>query len=633
MGRIYSRIGRPDSFLEFNYLFNVCYPPYRYMRVCDFAGEGLRSERAVHDSFPSKELQDYWSTHPKFEPEEDTEALKAEAAKREADARYNEWLTSQNPNPGEGGEAPPPYSLEAEEGAPSQAASSSINTEAQTTALASNLQQVSLDARERPLSQASLTPRLPESTVPHTAMPPVSSPSLSPRPGNQRHDPSPSTSPHPHSPMYPTPPPSAPSHLSSFNQGSSSTYPGMATSSASLSPAPQPSASEPHSSPYAPNTLSLPQPTIQESYGQNTVPGHLPSGGSLHTTSASLPGSPSFSSYPGMINPDNNSNGPSRNPALSNVSSYPGMIPTPPALPASPRPPVQQTQSPRPVPPPPPPHPTSLRPRLSARPSTAGGRLGSPSSNQPSHFPPQPTGTTSQWPPSEWQSTNAGTSSPVPPINLPYERYHPAPQQQSLPFPSSPGAGSGGFVFPVAEAPVGGGGGGSSYASGPSGFVGFPSAETSDYYPGYVPPGGSSHVPQGGSSYTPPGGSNYVPPGGSSYAPQGGSSHAPQGGSSYTPQGGSSYAPQGGSKYTPQGGSSYAPHGGSSYAPHGGSNYAPQGGSSYTPQDPAPYAGSSHLGMSTHPRRASSARPITPQSPPITSNNSSSTSGLNKNFL
>ncbi|KAF7367697.1 hypothetical protein MSAN_00833500 [Mycena sanguinolenta] len=40
-----------------------------YMRIAGFAAEGLRSERRIHDSFPSKELQDYWGTRPRYEDE------------------------------------------------------------------------------------------------------------------------------------------------------------------------------------------------------------------------------------------------------------------------------------------------------------------------------------------------------------------------------------------------------------------------------------------------------------------------------------------------------------------------------------------------------------------------------------
>ena len=42
-------------------------PRPRFMRICGFAAESLRGERTIHDSFPRKELQDYWSTHPRYE--------------------------------------------------------------------------------------------------------------------------------------------------------------------------------------------------------------------------------------------------------------------------------------------------------------------------------------------------------------------------------------------------------------------------------------------------------------------------------------------------------------------------------------------------------------------------------------
>lgn len=37
------------------------------MRICGFAVEGLRGERMIHETFPNKELQDYWSTRPRYE--------------------------------------------------------------------------------------------------------------------------------------------------------------------------------------------------------------------------------------------------------------------------------------------------------------------------------------------------------------------------------------------------------------------------------------------------------------------------------------------------------------------------------------------------------------------------------------
>ena len=44
-------------------------PPDWYMRICGFAAEGLRGDRLILGTFPSKELQDYWSTRPKYEDE------------------------------------------------------------------------------------------------------------------------------------------------------------------------------------------------------------------------------------------------------------------------------------------------------------------------------------------------------------------------------------------------------------------------------------------------------------------------------------------------------------------------------------------------------------------------------------
>ena len=46
-------------------------PPDWYMRICGFAVEGLRGERLILETFPSKELQDYWSSRPKYEESPD----------------------------------------------------------------------------------------------------------------------------------------------------------------------------------------------------------------------------------------------------------------------------------------------------------------------------------------------------------------------------------------------------------------------------------------------------------------------------------------------------------------------------------------------------------------------------------
>ncbi|KAJ7223466.1 hypothetical protein GGX14DRAFT_658206 [Mycena pura] len=109
-----------------------------FMRVAGFAAEGLRGERRIHDAFPSKELQDYWGTRPRYEPDATAAAAsgaarqasvagassagadagaEAEAGQRarEAKAQYEAWAEEQRRKEAEGEEAPPPaYSLEAE---------------------------------------------------------------------------------------------------------------------------------------------------------------------------------------------------------------------------------------------------------------------------------------------------------------------------------------------------------------------------------------------------------------------------------------------------------------------------------------------------------------------------------------
>lgn len=79
-----------------------------YMRIAGFAAESLRGDRMLHESFPVKELQDYWATRPRYEemtpPGEEAEQW------NEAQRAYHDWAAQE-----EGavvGEAPPPYTLE-----------------------------------------------------------------------------------------------------------------------------------------------------------------------------------------------------------------------------------------------------------------------------------------------------------------------------------------------------------------------------------------------------------------------------------------------------------------------------------------------------------------------------------------
>ena len=66
MDMMFLQIGRPLYENGKQYLTS-CGKTFRYMRICGFAVEGLRSERRIFESFPSKELSDYWSSRPKYE--------------------------------------------------------------------------------------------------------------------------------------------------------------------------------------------------------------------------------------------------------------------------------------------------------------------------------------------------------------------------------------------------------------------------------------------------------------------------------------------------------------------------------------------------------------------------------------
>ncbi|KAF9560284.1 hypothetical protein CPC08DRAFT_750561 [Agrocybe pediades] len=113
-----------------------------YMRICGFAAEGLRSERMIHETFPVKELQDYYSSRPRYE-EVDVSRKEGEfisgsvmgaasGSGRSGEGAsssggngndngggqtYEEWLAGQKEEKEE--LPPPPYTLEAEEAASS----------------------------------------------------------------------------------------------------------------------------------------------------------------------------------------------------------------------------------------------------------------------------------------------------------------------------------------------------------------------------------------------------------------------------------------------------------------------------------------------------------------------------------
>ncbi|THH23249.1 hypothetical protein EUX98_g7929 [Antrodiella citrinella] len=90
-------------------------PPDWYMRITGFAGESLRGERLIHETFPSKELQDYWSTRPRYEEQAEPSGSGSGSSKKDKEGEsWEEWDAK---GKGKGKELsdeppPPPYTLE-----------------------------------------------------------------------------------------------------------------------------------------------------------------------------------------------------------------------------------------------------------------------------------------------------------------------------------------------------------------------------------------------------------------------------------------------------------------------------------------------------------------------------------------
>ncbi|THG96540.1 hypothetical protein EW026_g5308 [Hermanssonia centrifuga] len=89
-------------------------PPDWYMRIAGFAGESLRGDRMMHETFPSKELQDYWSTRPRYE-EKESDNASASGSNQKKSESWEEWDKLTKEKEGKDEPPPPPYSLEAEE--------------------------------------------------------------------------------------------------------------------------------------------------------------------------------------------------------------------------------------------------------------------------------------------------------------------------------------------------------------------------------------------------------------------------------------------------------------------------------------------------------------------------------------
>ena len=98
-------------------------PPDWYMRICGYAVESLRGERLILGTFPSKELQDYWSSRPHYEDEVSSSSAGGSGSKQgeEKSQTWEEWEKSQKGSADE--PPPPPYTLEVEESQPPQTSS------------------------------------------------------------------------------------------------------------------------------------------------------------------------------------------------------------------------------------------------------------------------------------------------------------------------------------------------------------------------------------------------------------------------------------------------------------------------------------------------------------------------------
>ena len=115
------------------------------MRICGFGAEGLRNERRIHETFPLKELQDYWSSRPRYEDvnPKSKEFRSGSLLSNKSDSigeedpggggqTYQEWLALQREEKEE--VPPPPYTLEGVESIPPQTAVTTADIRSSTVA-------------------------------------------------------------------------------------------------------------------------------------------------------------------------------------------------------------------------------------------------------------------------------------------------------------------------------------------------------------------------------------------------------------------------------------------------------------------------------------------------------------------
>ncbi|KAL1746208.1 hypothetical protein HDZ31DRAFT_62466 [Schizophyllum fasciatum] len=327
-----------------------------YMRIAGFAAEALRSERMVHDSFPVKELQDYWAGRPKYESgprRRETLDMIAGAGSSSASGSvfgggggasgggqsYEEWLAANKEVKDEA--PPPPYSLEADdqpsEITPATAATNSADTvvpqatqpassaqgqshipnvpspgptSSPQTSMPSATQAATIDALADDLARQNLAGASAyyNSTAPLSMSPQPSispQPSLPPRPSTSPR-PTGSTSPRPPPPVHPSRPGTASGSISPRPQGSGPLQPPPThPARPSTSRPPPPLASRPSASAsIRPHTTSTARPPAPPVVRQDSRPGssHQPDlparpGGHRPPPVSVYPGSPAQSSF------------------------------------------------------------------------------------------------------------------------------------------------------------------------------------------------------------------------------------------------------------------------------------------------------------------------------------------------
>lgn len=152
------------------------------MRICGFAAEGLRSERRIHETFPIKELQDYWSSRPKYEEvsQKSGEFISGSVAGGTSGSgsgsgnaegqTYEDWLLSQKDDKDE--VPPPAYTLMEDEPsvpAPARSAAPAVIAPAVNT----------IPARSSSIPQVAVSPVHTNAATPASSQPPSRSNTVS----------------------------------------------------------------------------------------------------------------------------------------------------------------------------------------------------------------------------------------------------------------------------------------------------------------------------------------------------------------------------------------------------------------------------------------------------------------------